>query len=88
MFWLARKAPTHWHKLAVYLCQKGSIVLFEVVMTAELVEVIMGAAPRKREEMIAWAVETFGNKVEPHDSLPILYFHNLADAQWFVMRWT
>jgi hypothetical protein len=57
-------------------------------MTTELVEIIVGAGPKKREEMIAWAVSTFGNKVEPHDSLPILYFHDLADAEWFVMRWS
>lgn len=57
-------------------------------MATELVEIIVGAVPKKREEMIAWAVETFGNKVEPHDSLPILYFHDLADAEWFVMKWT
>lgn len=57
-------------------------------MTTELIEIVVGAAVKKREEMIAWAVDTFGDKVEPHESLPILYFHELADAEWFVMKWT
>jgi hypothetical protein len=34
--WLARKAPTLWQLLAVYQCQKGSIVCPEVDMIVNI----------------------------------------------------
>jgi hypothetical protein len=56
-------------------------------MTEELYEVVIGGSMRKRQEMYAWATDTFGDHVEPHDSLPILYFRNKADAEFFMLRW-
>ena len=53
----------------------------------ELIEVTVGASKSKRKEIFDWAVKTFGDRVEPHETLPILYFRNQADAAFFMMRW-
>ena len=53
----------------------------------EWVEVTVGASKSKRKEIFDWAVKTFGDRVEPHETLPILYFRNQADASFFMMRW-
>jgi len=57
-------------------------------MEQELIEITVGAWGDKLEEMTAWAVERFGDQVEPHNSLPILYFRNQADASFFALRWS
>jgi hypothetical protein len=54
----------------------------------QLYEVTVGAYPAKRAEIFAWAHQVFGDRVEQHDSLPLLYFRDLADAEWFVLRWS
>jgi hypothetical protein len=59
-----------------------------MVMTeTEWIEVTVGASKSKRKEIFDWAVKTFGDRVEPHETLPILYFRNQADASFFMMRW-
>jgi hypothetical protein len=52
------------------------------------IEVTVGASKSKRKEIFDWAVKTFGDRVEPHETLPILYFRNQADASFFMMRWS
>jgi hypothetical protein len=60
-----------------------------MVMTeTEWIEVTVGASKSKRKEIFDWAVKTFGDRVEPHETLPILYFRNQADASFFMMRWS
>jgi hypothetical protein len=54
----------------------------------EWIEVTVGASKSKRKEIFDWAVKTFGDRVEPHETLPILYFRNQADASFFMMRWS
>jgi hypothetical protein len=54
----------------------------------EWIEVTVGASKSKRKEIFDWAVKTFGDRVEPHETLPILYFCNQADASFFMMRWS
>ena len=51
----------------------------------QLIEVTVGKY--KRKEIFEWAVETFGDKVELHDSLPLLYFRSMADVEFFMLRW-
>jgi hypothetical protein len=51
------------------------------------IEITVGASKSKRKEIFDWAVKTFGDRVEPHETLPILYFRNQADASFFMMRW-
>jgi hypothetical protein len=58
-----------------------------VVTETEWIEVTVGASKSKRKEIFDWAVKTFGDRVEPHETLPILYFRNQADASFFMMRW-
>jgi hypothetical protein len=57
------------------------------MIETEWVEVTVGASKSKRKEIFDWAVKTFGDRVEPHETLPILYFRNQADASFFMMRW-
>jgi hypothetical protein len=52
------------------------------------IEITVGASKSKRKEIFDWAVKTFGDRVEPHETLPILYFRNQADASFFMMRWS
>jgi hypothetical protein len=59
-----------------------------VVTETEWIEVTVGASKSKRKEIFDWAVKTFGDRVEPHETLPILYFRNQADASFFMMRWS
>ena len=54
----------------------------------ELIEITVGAWGTKRKEIFEWAVKTFGDQVEPHSSLPILYFRNQADAAFFMLKWS
>jgi hypothetical protein len=58
------------------------------MIETEWIEVTVGAGKSKRKEIFDWAVKTFGDRVEPHETLPILYFRNQADASFFVMRWS
>jgi hypothetical protein len=58
------------------------------MIETEWVEVTVGASKSKRKEIFDWAVKTFGDRVEPHETLPILYFRNQADASFFMMRWS
>jgi len=53
----------------------------------ELIEITVGSSEIKRKEIFEWAVKTFGDRVEPHSSLPILYFRNQADAAFFMLKW-
>jgi hypothetical protein len=57
------------------------------MIETEWIEVTVGASKSKRKEIFDWAVKTFGDRVEPHETLPILYFRNQADASFFMMRW-
>jgi hypothetical protein len=57
-------------------------------MINELIEVTVGAHPDKRAVIFAWAVEMFENRVEPHDSLPLLYFQHQEDVTAFLLRWS
>jgi hypothetical protein len=56
--------------------------------TEELYEVTVGCWWTKRKEIFEWAVKTFGDRVEPHETLPILYFRNKADVAFFMLRWS
>jgi hypothetical protein len=58
------------------------------MIETEWIEVTVGASKSKRKEIFDWAVKTFGDRVEPHETLPILYFRNQADALFFMMRWS
>jgi hypothetical protein len=58
------------------------------MIETEWIEVTVGAGKSKRKEIFDWAVKTFGDRVEPHETLPILYFRNQEDAAFFVMRWS
>jgi hypothetical protein len=58
------------------------------MIETEWIEVTVGASKSKRKEIFDWAVKTFGDRVEPHETLPILYFRNQADASFFMMRWS
>jgi hypothetical protein len=58
------------------------------MIKTEWIEVTVGASKSKRKEIFDWAVKTFGDRVEPHETLPILYFRNQADASFFMMRWS
>jgi hypothetical protein len=58
------------------------------MIETEWIEVTVGASESKRKEIFDWAVKTFGDRVEPHETLPILYFRNQADAAFFMMRWS
>lgn len=51
----------------------------------ELYEVTIGGWHTAKQ--INWAVELFGDRVELHDSLPILYFRNRADVEFFMLKW-
>jgi hypothetical protein len=57
------------------------------MIETEWIEVTVGASKSKRKEIFDWAVKTFGDRVEPHETLPILYFRNQADASFFMIRW-
>ena len=57
-------------------------------MIDELIEVTVGAHPDKRAVIFAWAVEMFENRVEPHDSLPLLYFQHQEDVTAFLLKWS
>jgi hypothetical protein len=54
----------------------------------ELIEITVGAWGNNLKEIVDWALERFGDRVEPHNTLPILYFRDQADATFFVMRWS
>jgi hypothetical protein len=56
-------------------------------MEQELVEVTILGSANKRRELIDWAKEMFNDDVEEHETLPLLYFKNVADAEWFALRW-
>jgi hypothetical protein len=58
-------------------------------MTENLIEVTVGGVSyKKRMEMFKWAKDMFGDDVEEHGDLPLLYFKNMADAEWFALRWS
>jgi hypothetical protein len=48
----------------------------------------VGAWGNNLKEIVDWALERFGDRVEPHNTLPILYFRDQADATFFMMRWS
>jgi len=54
---------------------------------SELIEITVGSSEIKRKEIFEWAIKKFGDRVEPHDSLPILYFRDQADAAFFMLKW-
>lgn len=54
----------------------------------KLFEVSIGANPKKRKEIIEWAISQFGNRVEIHQTLPLLYFKNEQDVSFFMLRWS
>jgi hypothetical protein len=56
--------------------------------TQQLYEVTVGCGLTKRKEIVEWAVQTFGDQVDPHETLPILYFCNEADVAFFMLRWS
>ena len=58
------------------------------MIETEWIEVTVGASKSKRKEIFDWAVKTFGDRVEPHETLPILYFRNQTDVSFFMMRWS
>ena len=57
------------------------------MMETELIEITVGTGKTKQKEIFDWAIKTFGYQVEPHDTLPILYFRRQADATFFMMKW-
>jgi len=56
-------------------------------METELIEITVGTGKTKQKEIFDWAIKTFGDQVEPHDTLPILYFCKQVDATFFMMKW-
>ena len=57
-------------------------------MIDEWTEISVGAHPTKKAEIFAWAVEMFEDRVEPHDSLPLLYFRHPEDVTLFLLKWS
>ena len=54
----------------------------------EWIEITVGTGKTKQKEIFDWAIKTFGDQVEPHNTLPILYFCKQADATFFMMKWS
>lgn len=52
-----------------------------------LIEITVGASRARQKEIFEWVVKTFGDRVELHNSLPILYFRNQEDAAFFMLKW-
>lgn len=52
------------------------------------IEVTIGPASyRKRVEMQEWAAEKFGDRVDCRGDLPVIYFEQMEDVNFFMLRW-